>query len=117
MTVLESAPEREVGMACPRFFSQVIRLVVVLVSFCPLAWGQVPPAATPGPSSAIYDITGYVKSDVDDQPVQGARLKLFTVSNNLAHATVLSSTTGEFRFSGSPERQNFQEVLSAGVDT
>src|SRR5262244_2959062 len=81
---------REVGMACPRLFSRVVRLVVILVCFCPLAWGQGPPAATPGPSSAIYDITGFVKSDVDDQPVQGARLKLFTLSNNLAHATVLS---------------------------
>jgi len=85
--------------------------------FCPLAWGQGPPAATPGPSSATYDITGYVKSDVDDQPVQGARLKLFTVSNNLAHATVLSSTTGGFRFSGSPGGEYFVEAESEGFET
>ncbi|HJZ65853.1 MAG TPA: carboxypeptidase regulatory-like domain-containing protein [Candidatus Acidoferrum sp.] len=104
-------------MACPRLFSRVIRLVVILVCFCPLAWGQGPPAATPGPSSAIYDITGFVKSDVDDQPVQGARLKLFTLSNNLAHATVLSSATGEFRFGGSPGGEYFVEAESEGFET
>lgn len=104
-------------MACPRFFPQVFRLLVVLAFACPLAWGQGPPSATPGPSSAIYDITGYVKSDVDDQPIANARLKLVTVSNNLAHPMVLTSATGEFRFSGSPGGEYFVEAESEGYES
>jgi tetratricopeptide (TPR) repeat protein len=57
-----------------------------------------------------------VKSDVDDQPIANARLKLFTVSNNIAHATVLSSPTGEFRFSGSPGGEYFIEAEGEGYE-
>jgi len=106
----------EVGMARLRFCSRVFRLLAVLAFVVPLAWGQGPPSATPGPSSAIYDITGYVKSDVDDQPIANARLKLVTVSNNLAHPTVLTSATGEFRFSGSPGGEYFVEAESEGYE-
>jgi len=104
-------------MACLRFCTRAIRLLTVLAFVCPLAWGQGPPSATPGPSSAIYDITGYVKSDVDDQPIANARLKLVTVSNNLAHPMVLTSATGEFRFSGSPGGEYFVEAECQGYES
>ena len=104
-------------MACPKFCSRVFLPLVIFAVICSLTHAQGPPSATPGPSSAIYDITGYVKSDVDDQPIANARLKLVTVSNNLAHPTVLTSATGEFRFSGSPGGEYFVEAQCEGYET
>jgi len=104
-------------MAHARFCSRVSRLLLLLGSVCPLAWGQqrgtVPDH---GPSSGTFDITGFIKSERDDQPVANARLKLVTENNNLAHPTVLSSATGEFSFRGFPGGDYFIEAEKDGYE-
>ncbi len=87
-------------MARLRFSSVLIRLLVVLAFSSRLAWGQRQLTPDHGPSASTFEITGYVKSELDDQPIPDVRLRLITENGNLAHPTVLSSATGEFRFVG-----------------
>jgi len=104
-------------MARPGNCLHALRLLLLLGLVCPSVRGQrQPPVPDHGPSAATYDITGYVVSELDDQPVANARLKLITENNNLAHPTVLSSATGEFSFRGFPGGDYFLEVEKEGYE-
>jgi len=63
-----------------------------------------------GTSGATHNITGYVKSEVNDEPISGARMRLMTLDNNVAHGAILSSPTGEFSFRGFPAGDYYIEV-------
>jgi len=99
-----------------RFSAAFILLLVVLAFSSPLTWGQRQPTPDYGPSVSTFDITGYVKSELDDQPVSDARLRLITENGNLAHPTVLSSATGEFRFVGFRGGDYFVEAEKQGYE-
>lgn len=104
-------------MARPSYYLRAFRLLAVLAFASPLAWGQRQPLPEHGPSAATFDITGYVKSELDDQPVPDARLRLITENGNLAHPTVLSSATGEFRFVGFRGGDYFVEAEKDGYES
>jgi len=96
-------------MARPTFCCPVFRLLVLLAFVCPLVRGQA--------AGASYDITGVVKSEVDDQPIAGVRLKLVTESNQLVYPAVLSGSTGEFRLSGFTGGDYEVEAEKQGYET
>lgn len=98
--------------SCP----PLLRLLFVL-TLCPaFASGQQQTARAHGPGAATFDISGFVRSEVDDQPVQGARLELKTESDNLAHPALLSGGRGEFRFGGFPGGDYFIIADKAGYE-
>ena len=101
----------------PKLYSRLFALLVALVCCPAFAWGQQPPVQPQGPSGGTFDITGFVKSEVDDQPVQGARMELMSESNNVVHPPVLSSSTGEFRFAGFPAGDYFILVDKSGYES
>src|SRR5262245_45027609 len=95
---------------------RLLGLLAVLAFVCPVTYGQKQPVPYHGPSASTFDITGYVKSELDDQPISDARLKLITENGNLAHPTVLSSSTGEFRFVGFRGGDYFVEAEKDGYE-
>src|SRR5262250_2024284 len=103
-------------MSHPRLFPRLVAFLSFLAFSPMLVRGQQPPVQQTGPSGGSFDITGYVRSDADDQPVQGARLQLKTESDNIAHPSILSSITGEFRFAGFPAGDYFILVDKSGYE-
>src|SRR5262245_50693124 len=103
-------------MAGLRIPSALILFLAVLAFSSPPTWGQRQPTPDHGPSASTFDITGYVKSELDDQPVPDVRLRLITENGNLAHPTVLSSATGEFRFIGFRGGDYFVEAEKQGYE-